>query len=507
VCGVIRDGETVFAKAYGMANLELNVPLSTRSVFSIASVSKQFTAASIALLALEGKLDFDADIHTYLPEMGDLGAPVTVRQLVHHTSGIRQHLEMHWLVGWYDRDYFNNERVYQLLTQQKGLNFEPGSRHQYSNSNYVLLAEIVERVSGQSLREFTDANIFAPLGMEHTRFDDDYRQIAKNRATGYWRRRDGGYERVLKSFDGYGDIGLITTIGDLAKWDSNFYDPRVGGDAFLELIHTRGVLDNGDTLDYASGLRHGSYRGLPTVSHGGGFRGFKAHFIRFPEQRFSIIVLCNAGSASPERLARQVIDLSLAPALGPATPIASSRDSLIELTESELQKFTGFYWNPVNRYAQRITMSDGALVVGSVAGNTTYQLGPIGARRFTVLNAPVHVELEFDDDAERGSVTMGSGTPTVMERFEPVSPTETELDAYVGTYVSDEGLADMRVSREDDALRIHIMEGSPRRLHPLMADHFEFDLGSVAFERSGRHVSGLVIDMGRLSGLRFTKGD
>lgn len=506
VCGVIRGGEMVFEKAYGMANLEVDVPLSPRSVIYIASTSKQFTAASIALLALRGKLDLDADIHTYLPEMGDLGARVTVRQLVHHTSGVRDHFGLLQLAGWTNRDYFSNERVYQLLTQQKALNFEPGTRHLYSNSNYLLLAEIVERVSGQSLREFADENIFTPLGMEHTHFDDDYFQVVKNRATSYGPSRDGGYQRLLKSFDGYGDGNLLTTVGDLAKWDANFYDPKVGGDAFLEMILTRGVLNDAETLDYAFGLSHGSYRGLATVSHGGAFKGFRTQLLRFPAQHFSVVVLCNVGTANPDALARRVADIYLAPALEPESAIATSHTEIIDLSEAELRKFTGFYWDPEARAARRIAISDGALVYRRGPGNES-PLAPIDARTFVMLNVPVHVELVFSEDAQSLRVTVDGDSPSVLARYEPASPSEAELDAYVGSYASDEGLPDLRVTREAETLILHVLHQEPLRLRPLMAERFAFGWGSIGFERSGGSVKGLVLDAGRVLGVRYTKKD
>ncbi len=508
VCGVIRDGEEVFAKGYGMANLELDVPLSPNSVIFIASTSKQFTAASIALLALQGKLDLDASIHTYLPEMGDLGARVTVRQLVHHTSGVRDYIELRHLAGWAGKDYFNNERVYQLLTQQKALNFEPGSRYLYSNSNYVLLAEIVERVSGQSLREFADANIFAPLGMAHTHFEDDYRQIVKNRATSYqFRQGAGGLERMPKSFDGYGDMGLLTTIGDLVKWDANFYDPKVGGDEFLELIHTRGVLDDGDVLDYAFGLEHGSHPGLAAIVATGSFKGFRSALLRFPMQRFSVVVLCNFDAASAGWLAQRVADIYLAPVLEPESTAITSRDSVVELSDTELQRFIGHYWDPDLLVARRIAMRNGALALGPVPGTRMYRLAAIDDHTLVVQDVPVHVELVFDHEARRFTLTQGGGEPSVMEWYEPASPTETELDAYVGTYVSDEGLADLRVTREGETLIIHILHQEPERLRPSMADHFTWEWHSIAFDQSSGRVSGLTVEMGHIRGVRFDKRD
>jgi CubicO group peptidase (beta-lactamase class C family) len=508
VCGVMRAGEMIFAKGYGMANLELDVPLSPRSVIYIASTSKQFTAASIALLALRDQIDLDADIHTYLPDMGDLGHRVTVRNLVHHTSGVRDHFGLLGLAGWTGRDYFSNERVYELLKQQRALNFEPGSRHLYSNANYMLMAEIVERVSGQSLREFAEANLFVPLGMENTHFDDDYYQVVKQRASSYGPRRTGGYQRYLKSFDGYGDGNLLTTIGDLMKWDENFYDPKVGGQEFLDLILTPGTLRDGEELDYAFGLGHGTYRGLATVSHGGAFKGFRTQLLRFPAEHFSVTVLCNVTTANPTALAERVADIYLADALAPpAAGAPATPEPTIELSEAELERFAGHYWDPLLRIARQIAVRDGQLVYRRGPGNES-PLAALDARRFVMLDVPVLVEVAFHgDDAQRMTVTVDGDSPSEYERYEPASPTESELDAYLGTYDSDEGLAPLRVTRVGQVLNLHAQHQEPLALRPLMKDRFAFGWGSVAFDRSRGRVTGLAIDAGRILGVRYTKQD
>jgi CubicO group peptidase (beta-lactamase class C family) len=495
----------VFAKGYGMGNLELDVPLSPNSVIRVASLAKQFTAASVALLALKGQLDLDAEIHVYLPEMPDFGAPITVRQLIHHTSGIRDHFELISLVGWTDRDYYNNARLYRLLTQQKELNFPPGTRHLYSNSNYVLLAEIIERVTGQSLREFADSSIFGPLGMEHTQFDDDSREVVKNRVTGYQRRQGGGYERVVRSRDGYGDVGLLTTIRDLSFWDANFYHPQVGGAELLDLIRTPGVLANGDTLDYAFGLTLGSYRGLATEIITGSLGAFSSVQARVPTEQLTVGILCNIGNGTAGGLAPQVAEIYLASVLEPEPESLLERQtaSIIDLPAADLQRFVGYYWDADNRVDRRIAMKEGVLVLGQMEA----KLAPIDEHTFVVQDVPVYVELVFADNAQQLTMTQGGGTPSVMGRYEPAWPTEEQLDEYVGTYTSDEGLADLLVTREGESLMLHVLHREPEPLRPLMADRFSSTWLTISFDRSGSRLKGLTIDGGRILGVRFTKRD
>ena len=267
------------------------MPLSPGSVFYIASTSKQFTAASIAMLSLSGKVSLDSSIREYIPEMPDYAENITVKNLLHHTSGIRDYFWVFTLKGWTEKEYFNNTMAVDLITRQKGVLFPPGERYAYSNSNYVLLAEIVKRTSGKTLNEYSRENIFKPLGMNNTHFDDNYETIVKNRVSSYGYDSNKKYFRYLKAFDAVGDGNLLTTVNDLFKWGQNFKDHKLGGKEFTDLLLTRGKLNNGKELDYAFGLMLGTYRGLNIISHrGGGLKGFKTDFIRFPEQDFSVAV-------------------------------------------------------------------------------------------------------------------------------------------------------------------------------------------------------------------------
>lgn len=310
--GVVRDGRLAYARGYGSANLDHDVPITPSTVFYIASVSKQFTAASIALLAQQGRLSLDDDVRTYIPELPDYGATITIRHLIHHTSGLRDYLTLMPLAGMRLEDVHTDEEVLDLVTRQTALNFAPGERYLYSNTGYLLMAEIVRRVSGKSLREFADEHIFRPLGMVNTHFHDDRTMVVRNRAQAYARNRDGSFRLdVWSNFDKVGSGGLLASVEDLARWDLNAEHHRVGGPALRQQMLERGVLNNGDTLDYAFGLTIGEYRGLRTVGHGGSSMGFRAHHLRFPDERFAVICLCNLGSIDPAALARRVADIYL----------------------------------------------------------------------------------------------------------------------------------------------------------------------------------------------------
>jgi len=309
----------------------------------------------------------------------------------------------------------------------------------------------------------------------------------------------------VRSRDGYGDVGLLTTIGDLSLWDANFYEPQVGGAELLDLVRTRGVLANGDTLNYAFGLTLRSSRGLAAESITGSLGAFSSLQARFPTEQLSVGILCNIGNGTAGGLAQQVAEIYLASVLEPEPEglLARQTASIIHLPAADLQKFVGYYWDVENRVDRRIAMKDGALVIG----RNEAKIAPIDENTFVVQDVPVYVELVFENNAQRLTLTQGGGEPSVMVRYEPASPTEGELDAYAGTYESDEGLADLRVTREGDALLMHVLHKEQESLRPLMADHFVSRWQTISFNRSGNRVTGLTIDMGRILGVRFTKRD
>ncbi|MCK4495963.1 MAG: serine hydrolase [Candidatus Aminicenantes bacterium] len=346
---IIKDGKIIYKKGYGMANLEHNIPITPKSVFYIGSVSKQFVSMSIALLAKEGKLSLDDDIRKYLTEMPDYGTPITIRHLIHHTSGLRDYLTLLGIAG-IDFGTYHEDDAVELIARQKQLNFEPGEKYLYSNSGYLTLAVIVKRASGKSLREFSDENIFKPLGMENSHFHDDYTMLIKNRATGYFPAGKGKYKNFISTFDCVGSGGLFTNVEDLFLWDQNFVHKKVGGQDVFDLMHTKGKLNNGKELDYAFAITIGSYKGLKTVGHGGALGGYKSSLLRFLEQNFSVICLSNLSSFNPSRLSRQVADIYLADQFKEDTkpevkPVEEEKfeEKFIELSEEKLKEYVGDY--------------------------------------------------------------------------------------------------------------------------------------------------------------------
>ena len=272
---IIQNGKIVYSQGYGAANLEYGVPNSPATVFHLASVSKQFTAFAIYLLVQDGRLSLDDDVRKYLPKLHDFGKVITIRQLLHHTSGVREQWNLLCLAGWRPEDVITDDDVARLLFQQTELNFAPGDQFLYSNSGYTLLAMVVKQVSGKTLPAFAKERIFDPLGMAHTHFQDDYGIVVKDRAYSYARQPDGKYQYVALSDSTVGPSSLFSTVADLARWDENFYTGEVGGPALLAQMQEKGKLNNGEEIEYASGLEIGKYRGLRTVEHGGGAAAYR----------------------------------------------------------------------------------------------------------------------------------------------------------------------------------------------------------------------------------------
>lgn len=500
--GVIRNGEFVYKHGYGMANLEHSIPLSPQSVFDVGSMSKQFTALSTLLLARQGKLSLDDPISKYLPEMPAYQAPITVRHLLHHTSGIRDYLTLAFLAGKGPADYYSAEDVLRVLARQKELNFQPGDEHLYSNSGYFLLSQIVRRASGQSLRAFAEANIFKPLGMDHSHFHDDYTRIVKNRATGYTRSFLGGYQLAMSNLDMVGDGGVHTSVEDLLRWDRNFYLCDVGGEDLIRRMQAPGVLNNGETLDYACGLVVGRYKGLRMVSHAGAWAGYRAEMIRFPDQRFSVVCLCNLATANPGQLARQVADLYLSDQLR-SEP---DRAAVVELPLRQLRDKTGDYWSAATGATWHVALEDGRLIM-SVPGLSN-QLAPLAPSRFQVVNASRPIEVVFDANGPGGALRMRVSQegrkPEFFSRVQFVSPKPEQLADYVGEYYSDELEAAYKLIVEEGRLYFRHRNAPNAALQPAAPDHFRVRGLAISFARDqNRRVSSMSVNAGRVRNIRF----
>jgi CubicO group peptidase (beta-lactamase class C family) len=513
--GVYKDGKIIYKRGYGMANLNDDVPISPATVFHVASMSKQFTAASIVLLAQEGKLSLDDDVHKYIPELPDFGQKITIRHLVHHTSGLRDQWDLLGLAGWrYSLDLITNDDVMSVMTRQKDLNFKPGDRHVYCNTGYTLMGLIVKRVSGMSLREFTTKNIFEPLGMTHTHFRDDHAEIIKHDALGYEQEsKDKPFEMSLTNFDTVGATSLHTTVEDLQLWDENFYHPRVGGAALNEQMLERGKLNSGEQLDYAFGLVESKYKGLPTVSHGGADAGYRSGLTRFPDQHFSAAVLCNTAEVNPNGLINQVADILLANDFKLPEPAPSKepvKTSGPKLTEDQMAPLVGIYWNREDDAFEKITVKEGKLHIS--LGGDEHPLKPAEETHFHIGDVPwgdmvdIHFVPAGLDKPRRFEQSFGDGKPDVFEVATAFVPGSGELAEFTGAYVSEEIDPIYRFALQDGSLTLTRLKNKPDTLHPAVRDVFTGDIGTVRFTRdANHHISGFILNAGRIQNFHFAR--
>lgn len=350
--GIYQNGAIVYSKGYGSANLEYGVPITPNTPFISGSVAKQFTAAAIALLVEQGRISLDDDVRKYIPELPDYGAKITIDHLVHHTSGLRDFWALVQVSGMRYDDGYTVGDVIRLAARQKHLNFPPGTEYAYSNTGYIALAAIVQRVTGKSLREFAAEQIFGPLGMTSSHYHDDHTMMVPGRASAYSPLPEGGWRIDVWNNDIVGQGGVMLTVNDLQKWDENFYTGKVGGPGFLKRQLQQGRLTNGQVLTYAFGLTVTQYRGLPLVEHGGSSGGYRTIISRFPTEHTSVVALCNVSDANTTMLSHRVADIVLASKLSPPSQAAAADVNPISIARGpapnarELAALAGHYYSP-----------------------------------------------------------------------------------------------------------------------------------------------------------------
>ena len=494
--GAIRDGNFVYKSSFGDASLELGVPLTPASIFYLASISKQFTAASIVLAAEQGRLSLDDDVRKYLPELPDYGQPITLRQMLHQTSGFRDFLDLVFISGRNAADLASSPDILKLIARQKGLNNVPGGEWVYSNSNYFLLGEVIRRAAGKSLHEFAVENIFHPLGMTHTLFYDDNKRVVPNRVAAYDPGEKGDFlVDWSTSYDIVGGGGLLSSVDDLLLWDQNFYVDKLGNGTLPRELQSHGVLNNGNHIDYALGLSLGDYRGLPIVEHNGALFGYSAAFLRFPQQKFSAIVLCNVSNANPETLARKIADLYLAADFKPSKKVLNAVANL-----PDAATFAGTYLDPHTKTLYTFTADHGNLIAwGSV-------LRRINANSFYDLGSNV-ITFEKVNGNIRSTLVIPGEVYFSGDKLEPVKLTEAQLARFAGSYHSDELDATYSLSVENGKLMVQKGDEPTVVFDPATQDEFySGDFRSLVFEiDADQRVSGFKVFTQAARGIMFKR--
>ena len=504
--GVSRGGATVLERGYGQASLELGVPITPQSVFHVASVSKQFTAMSILLLARDGRLSIDDDVRRHLPEWK--GPPgVTIRHLLTHTGGLRDAFLLIELAAP-DTSRPVQDQLLALLAAQRGLSEAPGRRYFYNNGGYLLLAEIVKRVSGQPLRAFADARIFRPLGMRQSHVHDDVAEIVPGLATGYTRGADGVLRVARQPAGVVGNAGLFTTVGDLLRWERNFAAPTVGDASVVASMQTPPTLPEGEATVYGFGLQMERPGGRRTVGHGGGDPGASAYVVRYPDDDLAVAVLCNLDEIDSIALARGVADLYLGVATGPPDA-AAAETAAVPMSPADLAADEGLYRDPTDETLLRIFVRDGALHGSPGAGaDGGWAIVPIGANRFRIPTTTITLEFEAGAGGARTLRIVGERpTPAVLERVASYTPSAADLAGLAGDYRSDELSTTYALRVREGALVADVPGRASIALQPIRPDTFAGSLvGTITFTRDrDGHAASFTVHAYAARGLRFER--
>lgn len=491
VVAVMDAGRIVFGRGYGSADIERGTPFTTASAFDGASMAKQFITFGILLLEREGKLSLDDPVHKHLPELPDYGAPVTLRHLIHHTSGLRDAE-----VGWFTGGRIDDPALIPSLS------FPPGTRHVYDDTGYDLLHRITERVSGESMGRFQRTRIFDPLGMTRTAVS------GVRRVRAYAPDDAGGFELAMTEEDG----GFTTTPQDLARWDANFYEARVGGRDVVDAMQREGRLNSGETIPYAMALHTEPYRGLRRLWHGGLSQGYRSQFMRYPDQRTSVLVMCNVYQmAEPNALAERVSDVVLADEIARAERAAPANTPAAAApapSAAELARLAGVYVSRDEQFVRAIRVHEGRLQMRHWI--TWHGLRPLGGGRFRVEGQPL--TLAFRDAADGAGRVLreqadGRRAPMVLQSIPDDRLPPSELDRYTGAFRSDELRSTWTITRTGGELRV---SGGPRgglRLRPAGRDAFtDGTYVLVLFRRdSAGRITGLTAATQRVQNLQFVK--
>ena len=464
--GAALNGKAEIAKAYGMADLEHGTKNSVDTIFEAGSVSKQFTAAAILMLVHDGKLSLDDPVRKYVPELPDYGVPITLRHMLTHTSGLRDWGEVAMIGGWPRGTRAHTDAdVLEIVGRQRALNFPPGTRWSYSNTGYTLAEIIVSRVSGESLAQFTRRRFFVPLGMTNTSWRDDYTRVVPGRAIAYQSRPDGFHSQM--PFENvYGHGGLLTTVGDLLKWNEYLSTPAAADADVIRDLQQPSHLDNGRPDGYAFGLFLGEYKGVPEISHSGQTAAYTSFLARYPDQRVSVAVLCNVASGAPTDSAHAVADLFIS--TKPETPSPAH----YALTNAEVSAVTGLYRDALTSRPTRIVSDSRGLHFEY--GPT---LVPLSATRFQIDGNTAETDA-------RGTITLSDSYGTIdrYERVTQAAPTPQTLQLLTGRYTSAESASDAVISVDGTTLVLRLGSNVTLRLGEVYEDVFSDGRLTAVFE-------------------------
>lgn len=506
--GIVKDGETVFTKGYGIANLEYGIPVSDATVFTLCSVSKQFTVLGLMLLRDEGLLSLDDDIRSYVPELPDYGTTITLRHLANNTSGLRSHLQLLGLKGYIADDMINQQITEDVIFRQMELNFRPGDAYNYSNSGFVLLAKVIERVSGQSYTSFLDDRIFKRLGMNHTFVMDNYQKIVTNKAASYELGADGAFVFAPSNYSYVGASGIYTTIEDFSKWAANFQNIVVSNQQIFSEMNTKGILNNGEESFYALGQIVQEYNGLNRIWHSGSDAGYRSYIGRFPDQNISIVLLTNNATVYAEGEALKVMNLFLEPYFERAENRKTQSNEFVNLTSKKKQEFEGAYLSENYEIIRNVIIENDTLVyIRPDQGGRQSKLLPVSETKFVLGNSD-HIYVSFVKNETLEILDRDEVVETYY-KYTPKDYTIDELQEFIGRYYSEELETFYNIQIQNGELVIVNARMGTIKLNSVKQDGFlgsSWIFSNLIFERDeNSKISGFRVSGQRVKNMLFVK--
>jgi len=503
--GIVRNDSLIFSKGYGMANLEYGIPNTPETIFHMASVSKQFTAYAIILLARQGKLSLEDDFRKYLTWFPDLHKKITIRQLLNHTSGIRDQWQLVAIQGTRLDDVITQDHLVKVIGKQQALNFLPGDEYSYSNSNFTLCAEIVKTISGQSFRRFTDSAIFHPLGMTNTHFHDDYEEIVKNRAYSY-DRRGNEFANAVLSYSNVGATSLFTNVNDMSKWVMNFFNPKSGDAATIKMLTENGRLNNGKKIDYALGIASVAYNGYKEYSHSGGDAGFRTFVDVFPDLKMGFIVFSNIGDFNPAGKAHDVANLFVVDTTNKTARAEKKSGDTSEMNFKDsafLKNYEGNYISD-NGVAVKMELKGKKWYYSS--GGGTYLLLKDSENTYSMFFAP---EVKFRMDKDHSIFVTAPGEEFILKKYLEKTYSDDSLKKYVGTYHSPELDCNYYIRLKDHKLVLTNNKYNDAQLTIAGPDHLLSDywwMNHLFIRRDKQnHIVGFEVNSGRIMHVVFDR--
>ncbi|GMN08757.1 hypothetical protein MTsPCn9_07870 [Croceitalea sp. MTPC9] len=453
---VTKGGSAIYQKEFGMANLEYGIPITEKTKFHVASLSKQFTAFMILKLEDEGLLSINDDVRTYIPELPNYGKKITINHLLTHSSGIRDQWRLLEMAGWRMDDVIKTEQVFKLITSQKELNFAPGDSFKYSNSGYTLLAIIIERLTKMSFANYAKKTVFEPLQMNDSFFYDDHEVMVSNRAYSY-KKVNNQLKKSNLNFATVGPTSLFTTTEDMNKWAHNFKSLTIGSEGIFQAMNQKAQKNDGTVSSYAKGQFVKNYKGLKMIYHSGSDAGYRCYFARFPELGYEFTVLANASYISAYDEIYKLINHYLEDELpsdsdnNETNELFQYDDNLfVNLSNAEMKKFEGSYFNRETKGYTEVKLENDTLYLKGSVLSETIKLYPVGNSNFKVKGSKYDISVNFKEN-DYNEPILEIRIPDIMwywnMKVDKVNPSN-----YLGTYYNDELNTQYNLIEKDNEL-------------------------------------------------------